>query len=206
LGRAAVFTSDDKSRWAEAWVAWPGFDKFWINVARDLLTHTDLSEASAHFDSANGDILVSYQLASDLPEPAEIPQIFAIGPNGFEKRIPIAKSTAGSYHGRLHIGQLSGLFRIRPLRDSNAFPEIGLYREQNELRDYGSNAKLLAQISALTGGRFNPPLDSLFDARGAAVYVTWQLWPLLLGVAIALTIAELVARKWNGLAQAWKRG
>jgi uncharacterized membrane protein/uncharacterized protein YegL len=206
LGRAAVFASDAKSRWAEAWIAWPGFDKFWINVARDLLTHTDLSEASAHFDSANGDILVSYRLASDLPEPSEIPQIFVIGPNGFEKRIPIAKSTAGSYGGRLHIGQLSGLFRIRPLRDSNAFPEIGLYREQNELRDYGSNTKLLAQISALTGGRFNPPPDSLFDARGAAVYVTWQLWPMLLGVAIALTIAELVARKWSGLAQAWRRG
>ncbi|HMJ60624.1 MAG TPA: VWA domain-containing protein [Bryobacteraceae bacterium] len=206
LGRAAVFASDAKSRWAAAWIAWPGFDKFWINVARDLLTHTDLSEASAHFDSANGDILVSYQLARDLPEPTEIPPIFAIGPNGFEKRIPIAKSTARSYRGRLHIGQLSGLFRIRPLRDSNAFPEIGLYREQNELRDYGANTKLLAQISALTGGRFNPPADSLFEARGSAVYVTWQLWPTLLGVAIALTIAELVARKWSGLAQAWRRG
>jgi Ca-activated chloride channel homolog len=205
LGRAAVFASDAKSRWATAWIGWPGFDKFWINVARDLLTHTDSSEASAHFDSANEDILVSYQLASDTPEPADIPQIFAIGPNGFEKRIPISKSTSGSYRGRLHIGRLSGLFRIRPLRDSNAFPEIGLYRDQEELRDYGSNTKLLAQISALTGGRFNPPPDSLFDARGAAVYVTWQLWPLLLGLAIALTIVELVARKWSGLAQAWRR-
>ena len=58
-------------------------------MARDLLTHTDSSEASAHFDSANEDILVSYQLASDLPEPPEIPQIFAIGPNGFEKRIDL---------------------------------------------------------------------------------------------------------------------
>jgi hypothetical protein len=27
-----------------------------------------------------------------------------------------------------------------------------------------------------------------------------------LGVAIALTLAELIARKWSGLAQAWKRG
>ena len=206
LGRAAVFASDAKSRWAEAWIGWPGFDKFWINVARDLLTHTDASEASAHYDSANEDILVSYQLAADVPEPAEIPQIFAIGPNGFEKRIPVSKSVGGSYRGRLHIGRLSGLFRIRPLQDSNLFPEIGLYRDQEELRDYGSNTKLLAQISALTGGRFNPPPDSLFDARGRAMYVTWRLWPLLLGLTIALTIAELVARKWSGLAQMWRRG
>ena len=45
LGRAAVFASDAKSRWAESWVAWPGFDKFWINIARDLLPHSDSSEA-----------------------------------------------------------------------------------------------------------------------------------------------------------------
>ena len=38
------------------------------------------------------------------------------------------------------------------------------------------------------------------------MYVTWRLWPLLLALAIALTIAELVARKWSGLAQMWRRG
>ena len=205
LGRAAVFASDAKARWAESWVAWPGFDKFWINVARDLLPHTDSSEARAQFDSANEDILVSYQLANELTAPVEIPPIFAIGPNGFERRIPITKTTSGSYHGRLHIGQQSGLFRIRPLSESIAFPEIGLYREQEELRDYGSNTKLLMQISNLTRGRFNPSIGSLFDARGSTIYVTWQLWPILLGIAIALTIAELIARKWSGLMQGWRR-
>jgi Ca-activated chloride channel family protein len=199
LGRAAVFSSDAKSRWADAWITWPGFDKFWINTARDLLTHADLSEANAQFDSANDDIVVTYRLAADAAEPPKLPEIFVMGPHAFEKKIPVAKTTAGLYRGRLHIGSLSGLFRIRPLTESNAFPEIGLYRDQEESRDFGSNVKLLSQISNLTGGRFNPPLDSVFDARGASSYVRWQLWPALLGLAIALTIAELIMRKWTGL-------
>lgn len=205
LGRAAVFTSDAKSRWAEAWVNWPGFDKFWINVSRDLLTHTDRSEASAQFDAANDDILVSYHLGAGVTEPAAVPQIFVIGPNGFEKVIEVQKSAPRVYHGRLHVGRLRGLFRIRPVTESSAFPEIGLYRQEEELEDYGSNEALLMQISSLTGGRFNPPPESVFDAGGRSIYDTWQLWPALLGLAIALSMAELVARKWSGLVQAFRK-
>lgn len=203
LGRAAVFTSDAKSRWAAAWVGWPGFDKFWINVARDLLPHTDESEATAHFDSANGDILVTYRLGTAVPEPTEIPQVFAIGPNRFQKPITLENIAPRVYRGRLHVGRLSGLFRIRPVNDSRAFPEIGLYRQQDELEDYGSNQALLKEISNATGGRFDPPASSIFDANGRVMYVNREFWPGLLGLAIALTIAELIVRKWRGLLQAF---
>jgi Ca-activated chloride channel homolog len=201
LGRAAVFTSDAKSRWAEAWVGWPGFDKFWINATRDLLTHTNRSEASAQFDAANQEILVSYHLGAGIIEPATVPQIFVLGPNGFEKSIQVQKSAPRVYHGRLRVGHLRGLFRIRPVAESSAFPEIGLYRQQEELQDYGSNEKLLAQISNLTGGRFDPSPSAIFEAGGASILTPWRLWPAFLGLAIALTIAELVARKWSGLVQ-----
>src|SRR5205085_3509348 len=69
LGRAAVFTSDAKSRWAESWVTWPGFDRFWINITRDLLSHSSQSEASAHFDTANENIEVTYRLGPAVTEP-----------------------------------------------------------------------------------------------------------------------------------------
>ncbi|MBV9765532.1 MAG: VWA domain-containing protein [Acidobacteriaceae bacterium] len=205
LGRAAVFTSDAKSRWAQAWVAWPGFDKFWINAARDLLAHTNQSEASAQFDTANNDIVVSYHLGPGVDEPAAPPQIFVIGPNHFEKAMDIRKTAPRLYYARLHTGRLRGLFRIRPISDSPAFPEIGLYRQQEELQDYGSDEPLLAQISTLTGGRFNPSPESVFDTAGRSIYTGWQLWPALLALAIALSIAELIIRKWPGLLEALHR-
>ncbi len=90
-------------------------------------------------------------------------------------------------------------------RESAAFPEIGLYRQEEELQDYGSNEALLAQISYLTGGRFNPRPSSVFDSGGRTIYATWQLWPALLFLAIGLSIAELVARKWGGLVQGFRK-
>ncbi len=49
LGRAAVFTSDAKNRWAANWVTWPGFDKLWANIFRDLLPHAPQSETVGRF-------------------------------------------------------------------------------------------------------------------------------------------------------------
>lgn len=199
LGRAAVFASDAKSRWAADWMTWPGFDKFWTNAARDLLTHADSSEASAQFDTANGDITVSYRIAEELPEPESVPPVFVLGPDGFRKQIPVKRVGGHSYRGVLHVGSARGLFRIRPLQDSPAFPEVGLYRQTEELQDYGANKTLLKQIATLTGGRVDPPVDSIFDTEGKAMSSVWQLWPALLGLAIALNVAELIARKWGGL-------
>jgi hypothetical protein len=109
------------------------------------------------------------------------------------------------YRGSLHVGSVRGLFRIRPLKDTPAFPEVGLDRQREELQDHGSNKKLLAQIANLTGGRVDPPVDTIFDTRGRAVSMIWQLWPALLGLAIVLTLAELVARKWGGLTANFSR-
>lgn len=205
LGRAAVFASDAKSRWAQDWVNWPGFDKFWINLSRDLLSHAEPSEAHVQFDAANSDLVVSYRLANSTPEPSTIPQVFVVGPNGFRKPVMIQKIASRYYEGRTRIGETCGLFRIRPLQVSTVFSEIGFYREPPEARDYGSNEALLRRISSYTGGRFNPELDSIFDSGGRSIYTSWQLWPGLLALAIALTLAELISRKWGALTQRFNK-
>ncbi len=205
LGRAAVFASDAKSRWAESWIGWPGFDKFWTNVSRDLLTQVDPTDASASYDAANGDLLVQYRMADAVTEPVSVPQIFVLGPNAFRKEIEVKKAAARLYEGRIHIGSETGLFRIRPVNDSTAFPEIGLYRQQPELEDYGLNEGLLKEIATFTGGRLDPPVDEILNSGGRSNYTQWPLWPACLGLAIALTIAELIARKWSGVTQRFRR-
>src|SRR5215471_1693558 len=69
LGRAAVFTSDAKNRWAANWLVWPGFDKLWANIFRDLLPHAPQSEATADLDRATGELVVDYRLSPDVPVP-----------------------------------------------------------------------------------------------------------------------------------------
>jgi hypothetical protein len=208
LGRAAVFTSDAKNRWAEKWVTWPGFDRLWANIFRDLLPHTPQTETAADFDRASGQLVVDYRLSNNVEEPAAIPDIFVFGPNGLRAPLKVSKVAAGHYRGRLEIGQNQGLFRIRPVEDSRAFPEVGFYRQEDEMLEYGANDQLLHQVADATGGRYNPALNTIFDSTGRAIPAMLDLWPGLLALALALNLAELVLRKWRGLWEGllgWRR-
>ncbi len=195
LGRAAVFTSDAKARWAADWVSWPGYDKLWTNIFRDLLPHSQAAEAKAEYDSASGDLIVNYRLGRDVEDPGKPPSIYVLGPAGFQKPAPVTKMADGVYRARVTIGQRQGLFRVRPLDETRAFPEVGLYRQEQELSDFGSNEFLLRQVASYTGGRLNPTPRQVFDPGNRAIPSTLRLWPGLLALAIALNIAELVARK-----------
>jgi len=202
LGRVAVFASDAKNRWAEKWVTWAGFDRLWANIFRDLLPHTPQTETAADFDRASNELVVDYRLSKNVDDPAAIPDVFVFGPNGLRAPLKVSKVAAGHYRGRMDIGQNQGLFRIRPVLDSRAFPEVGFYRQEDEMQEYGNNEALLRQIAASTGGRFHPSVKQMFDSGGRSIRSVMQLWPLLLVLAILLNLAELVLRKWKGVLQA----
>jgi uncharacterized protein YegL len=199
LGRAAVFTSDAKNRWAVNWVTWPGFDRLWANIFRDLLPHAPASEATADFDRASNLLVIDYRLTPNVPEPAAIPDIFALGPNNFRAPLKVSKVAAGHFRASLNIGQNQGLFRVRPLEDSPPFPEVGFYRQEDEMLEYGSNEPLLREIASATGGHFRPEPRRVFDASGRSIASNMQLWPAFLGLAVLLNLAELVLRKSKGL-------
>jgi uncharacterized membrane protein len=198
LGRAAVFTSDAKSRWAEGWVSWPGYDRFWANVARDLLPHAGEGEAVVTHDAANGALVVDYRLAAHVPEPKAVPPVFVIGPEPFRAKVAMEKVADGHFRGTVPVGNRTGLFRVRPLEDSRAFPETGLYLPEPELSVYGSNAGLLRQVAEFTGGRFMPEAGEVFRSTGRSVMSRLNLWPGLLGLAILLNLAEVAWRRLRG--------
>ncbi|HEU5021993.1 MAG TPA: glutamine amidotransferase, partial [Bryobacteraceae bacterium] len=199
LGRATVFASDAKSRWSANWIKWDGFDTLWTNIFRDLLPRGSESEANASFDSANQDLIVDYHLSNRAAAPDAPPDIYAIGPGDFHKPVQLSRVSTLDYRARVHIGNVQGLFRVRPLADSRIFPEVGLYRPEEELIEYGANPNLLKSVSAATGGRFNPDPDAAFENNGDSIKSTAKLWPLLLTLAIVLNLAELIMRKWRGI-------
>ena len=206
LGRAAIFSSDAKSRWAAAWLTWPGFDRLWTNVFRDLLPHGNDTEAAARYDGANEELVVDYHLSGRAAEPTTPPDLYVIGPGDFKRPLDLVRLSPGTYRGRLRIGALQGLFRVRPLNESRSFPEVGLYRQESELFDYGSNEALLKSIAQSTGGRFNPSVRQLFDSGGKYIDATMRLWPGLLALAVLLNLIELAMRKWRGILETIRGG
>jgi hypothetical protein len=204
LGRAAVFASDAKSRWASSWVAWNGFDRLWTNIFRDLLPHGNDSEAIARYDAANEELVVDYHLSSRAADPDKVPDLYAIGPGDFRKPLDVVRVSPANYRARVRIGTTEGLFRVRPLNDSRAFPEVGLYRQESELSDFGSNDVLLKSLAESTGGHFNPSVSQLFDNGGKSLDSSLRLWPGLLAFAILLNLIELAMRKWGGIVESFR--
>ena len=137
-----------------------------------------------------------------MPEPAKVPDVFVLGPGGFRRPVPVSKVADGAYRGRVQVTGRQGLFRLRPLEESRVFPEIGIYLPEAELSEYGSNEALLRQLAQFTGGRFQPEIGSVFQSGGRLVSSSMRLWPGLLAVAILLSLAELIMRKWRGIVDA----
>jgi len=195
LGRAAVFTSDAKSRWAESWVAWPGFDKFWANLMRDVLPHAQSGQAELTYDAPNGELIADYLGSSAAPLPTRLPELFVIGPNGFRKPLKVERLTADHIRARVSLPEPHGMFRVRPLEESVAWPEVGLFLPELEMTTYGSNPELLKQLSAYTGGRFEPTSRQIFEPRGRGIPAAFRLWPLLLAIAVLLNLGEVAWRR-----------
>ena len=194
LGRAAVFTSDAKSRWASQWVTWPGFDKFWINVTRDLLPHSAASEASAQFDAANQDLVVEYHLGPGVTVPAgSVPDIFVSGAG----RLRAAPSKS-SVLRRAYTADDCTWASCEVCSAFGPSGDPGVSRS-GHLSPTGRDARLrlqpglLKQISSLTGGQFEPAAADVFRSGGR----TCPLLAALAGVAgfgCRSYLAELVVR------------
>jgi hypothetical protein len=127
--------------------------------------------------------------------PARVPGIYVFGPDGFQSPIEVKRLAEGLYRGRLRIGDRQGLFRVRPVEESRVFPEIGLYRPEEEMTSFGNNESLLKQLASYTGGRFNPEPGQVFDPAGRSIAGRLRLWPFFLGLAVLLNLAELAWRK-----------
>src|SRR5205814_9290570 len=124
--------------------------------------------------------------------PKSLPDVVVSGPGGFQSTMKVDEVNAGHYRGRVKIGPNQGLFRIRPLVNSRAFPEVGFYRQEDEMQEYGNNQQLLRQIAASTGGRYNPRPGDAFDSSGRSIATTMDLWPGLLALAVLLNLIELI--------------
>jgi uncharacterized membrane protein len=195
LGRAAVFASDAKPRWAEGWIGWSGFDRFWSNVVRDLLPQAQPGQAVLTYDPARGALVAEYRQSAAVPLPDAAPALFVFGPDGFRRTARAEKIAAGLFRAEIPIGARRGLFRVRPLEESRAFPEIGLYLPEPEMTDSGQDAGLLRQIASFTGGRFEPQAREVFDPGGRSLPSKLRLWPGLLAVALVLNFVELLLRR-----------
>jgi Ca-activated chloride channel homolog len=194
LGRAAVFTSDAKGRWASEWLTWDGYDRLWANLARDLLPRSQPREATIRFDEDREMLLAEYRTGS-ASRTQRVPDLFLFGPENYRMPLRAEQVTPGLVRVEAPTGERRGLFRIRPVEDLPDFPELGYYVEEEEVNDFGNDERLLQEVATYTGGSYNPPPGSVFDPGNVRFQSATVLWPFLIALAIFLQLLELFLRK-----------
>jgi Ca-activated chloride channel family protein len=193
LGRAEVFTSE--SRRESKWAATAKVEEFWESAVSDLPTGVPKVEVTVEDERTNDQFVINYQFDRHIPFPAMAAEMFVFGPHGFGAPLAIEKVSDTVFRARVGCNHASGLFRVLPLSNSSAFPQIRLYKNDQKLDDIGPNAPLLQSVSEVTGGRFNPVLRSVFDPNGHTAVRKIQLWPALVAMTVLLLLVNWIPRK-----------
>jgi uncharacterized membrane protein len=197
LGKAAMFTSDVKTRWAAEWIEWNGYAKFWAQVVRETMRRRN----DEQFDFRvvrNGDFVIASinaiekngRFRNDLR-----PQLRVIGPDQKVTAIDVPQVGPGNYETRLALRQ-NGTYTFRATGSDTAGPLRSLeYSYPAEYHFYPPDTRKLRAISEATGGAFEPGGHEIFDARGESAEYPLSLWPWLCAAALILYLADILLRR-----------
>ena len=201
LGMSVAFTSDAGNRWAAEWIAWPEFGKFWAQVVRHAMRKSesrgvvvdvrrkgrevqvvlDATDASGRFRNAatTGLTLIDPDLATSQHAMKQV------APGRYATRFVTPES--GTYHL-----ELSQRERDRQVFRQSRGLVVGY---PDELRLKPTNQSLLKSIAKVSGGRFDPRPDEVFDVGGRRARRAQPLWPFLIGAAAVLFLLDVALRR-----------
>jgi hypothetical protein len=181
--------------WAGSWKGPAGFDRLWLNLTRDLFSHTKTSAVVASAAPGNEGLLVNYSLGPKAASSPAQADALVLGPNGFERSAPLRQTTPFSYTARVSLDDQSGVFRVLPAPASAEFPPTALLVHGGAIREPAADRNALREIAALTGGTFSTNLAAESAWTAKPVQHSTAMWPALVSLAMALNIVELVLRR-----------
>jgi len=197
LGKAAIFTSDVKTRWAPEWIEWNGYAKFWSQVVRETMRRRNDEQFDFKVTRKGDFALISInavekngQFRNDLQ-----PQVRVISPDQKVTVLDVPQVGPGGYENRVALTQ-DGTYSFRATGGGAAGPIRSLeYSYPAEYHFYPPDTQKLRAISNATAGTFEPKGEEIFEARGESTEYPVSLWPWLSGLVLILYIADILLRR-----------
>jgi len=228
LGTTVAFTSDAKSRWGAEWLTWPGFSKFWAQVIRQSMRKNDVKGVIVDVKQERRKATISL----DAIDPAGQflnrvdTEVTVIDPVLGQRKLEMKQTAPGRYVVELETPQ-SGAYHLN-LSQKTAGKTL-LHQQTrglivgypDELRLHPTNTELLKTLSTVTGGRFDPSPDEIFNVDSAGdqrslgqtgpiartAQRTTPLWPSLVTAAMLLFLLDVALRRIDfSLWWPWRRG
>jgi hypothetical protein len=196
-----AWTSDASGRWAQRWVEWDGFARFWAQAVRwTVAERTDvgvevvvaLEGETAHVTADAVDESGGFIDGLDAG-------VSVVGPAGGATWVELAQTAPGRYEGTFvppaegaYLMRLAGTLAGREAVARTAGWVMGYSPEYAAL---GGDPAYLATLAELGGGAvLEEPAGALaHDLKGAGV--RQDLWPYLLGLAALLLPIDVGVRR-----------
>ena len=177
LGRCVAFTSSVDSKWAGNWIAWPGFGRFWEQAVRWAAKSSQSTDCEVFVDVQGRDVSVNIEAVDAEGDSVQLANIDAqiLSPDVSSKPMDLSQIGPGNWQGSFQAFS-SGSYIVN-LRYRKIGEDTKTYTKQvpvsvpfaPEFRDLTDNAKLLEEISKISGGRVldeNPAEVNLFIKEG----------------------------------------
>ena len=194
LGKAIAWTSDVKSAWAQEWIPWQNFGKFWGRVVNWTLPAADVN---ADFDLSGSfqHGIAAVNLDTRSPSQAAY-EVRVAGPNGASELIEMQQMTSTRYRGTFQM-QESGSYIITAQREDDKRTEVLSLPYPIEYADFRVNTDLLKTLAAGTAGIHDPAPAQISASAGAPTEKQISLAQALLVAAAFLFVVEMILRRYS---------
>jgi Ca-activated chloride channel family protein len=202
LGKVAAFTSDAKARWAAEWLSWPGYGKFWGQIARMLVRPPERNDLSLAIREEDESLIVDVEaVTSEGTFRDGLNVTVSLAAQGAAPvSAPGEQIAPGLYRATLRTPEMGSA--VIAVSD-----EAGRPVSQAWTRDYPAEFQvmkdgtpLLKELSALSGGRFGVRPEEVLRPGLHPAVARRELAPWLLGAALLLWPVDiwLRRRQWSG--------
>ncbi len=204
LGRTVAFMSETKPRWAEDWLEWPDFAKFWSQLVRSVtgenLARALAVECSHSLEGADVTLTADVRDSGGNFVTDVALELSALDSNGRTRQIPVVQQGPGLFEARvpkITYGQDQQFsWRFSDGNEGQQTTSYGfVYSFSPEFRTLGVARDMLAQVHARAGGEhMTVGQSSLITGEAAGSY--WiQLWPYLIVAALLIVPFDILCRR-----------
>lgn len=200
-GRTAAFTGQIGGRWGEAALAWEGMGSTLSSLTRWLGAQEAPSGWYATAAREGQDLRVTVEREPGAPL-SVAPVARVRDPDGATREVALVAEGPDRWSGRVRLtgaGVTLGVVGLGP-DQVLSLPPVALAGSPERVppADPAQGERLLRRLAAASGGTVNAPVSALL--QGEVLTSTGRvLTDLLLGLALALTLLEIVARRlWSG--------
>ncbi len=208
LGRAVAWTSDASGRWAQAWVAWDGFSRFWGQAVRwtTPVRSSVPVEVGVALDGEQARVTVDAVDEGGAFVNGLEARVNVVGPDGELVQVALAQTAPGRYEGAF----VPGAEGAYVMRFTDGAPGDVPQGEESQavalttgwVMDYSpeyaaleADPAYLARLAGLGGGQVLAQPADAFARTLRGEGTTRDLWPYLLGLAALLLPFDVGVRR-----------